>query len=316
MSFLLMLLSPCVSAQVTIGSDVEPRKSVLLDIKQKDTTGYAPNAEGGLGLPRVQLISPTTLTIDNETEKGNYVGTTVYNIGNANIPEGMYSWDGNKWMLSVSVNNYGTEGQLLKSNGNGTFGWSTFVLPEFSYHKPTQISVFDSNKATALWYSYSSLTNGGAGNNNGVKPGPNTFDNSFVYTENLNIQTDDTKDKYILLGIASVIGMTTRDNYTPYAGFWQIVQVDVFINDILMQSNQRLYATAAKSDRKIFVDMFSIVPVTGLGKGTYPLKIKISNVENTFPNNANGQQGGFNTNEQKFYEVILTDINFVLYEDD
>ncbi|MDR3059319.1 MAG: hypothetical protein LBU84_14430 [Prevotella sp.] len=94
------------------------------------------------------------------------------------MKEGIYYWNGEKWMLSVSVNNYGADGQLLKSNGNGTFGWSNFVMPEFSYHKPTQIESFDANKIPKPrpLYSYYALTNGGPGTYSGsVKPVANTF---------------------------------------------------------------------------------------------------------------------------------------------
>lgn len=316
LSGLFIFFQTNIGAQVTIGAGIKPREGSLLDIKQDNTTGNNPNADGGIGLPRVQLLSFTELIVDVEPNKSNYVGLTVYNIGNENIPEGIYFWDGEKWVLSVSVDNVGKDGQLLKSNGNGTFGWSTFILPEYTYHKPTQISVFDDAKAIPQQYSYTALTGGGNGIYGGVKPRAGTFDNSFLYSENLNIKTEASKEKYILLGVSGLIEMATIQNYTPYKGFWQIIQIDVLVDGIHVQSNQRLYSTAAQGDKKIYVDMFSIVPLDQFGKGVHEMKIKISNVENTFPNNLGSNDGNFSSSNTKFYMITLQDINLVLYEND
>lgn len=315
-SILLLLIFSNINAQVTIGSDNEPRKGAILDIKKNNSSLHNPNADGGIGLPRVALVSPIILTIDNDTQKSNYVGVTVYNVtDNADIKKGIYFWDGEKWRLTVSVDNYGMDGELLKSNGDGTFDWSTFVFPEYSFHMPTQISVFESQKATDKIYSYTALTNGGTGSVSGsVKPVSTTFDNAFVYTETLNIQTAALKEKYLLLGIASIIKLATVRNFTAYVGFWQVVQIDVYIDGTMVQSNRRLYPTAAKGDRSMFVDMFSMVSLNQFGKGAHELKIKISNVENTFPDNKGSNDGNFNSTSTDFYSISLKDINLVLYE--
>lgn len=303
-------------AQVTVGSAVEPRKGALLDIKQENTTENEPNAAGGIGLPRVALVSPVILTIDEDIRKSNYVGITVYNItDNDDIKEGIYSWDGTRWKLCISVDDYGMEGQLLNSNGNGTFDWSNFVFPEYSFHKPTQISVFDSKKATDKSYSYTALTGGGDGTW-GKKPKSDTFDDCFIYTETLDIQTAALKEKYLLLGIACVVEVATLGGFTPDKGFWQIMQIDVYIDDEIVQSNQRLYPTAAKSDKSIYIDMFSIVPLDRFDKGSRTLKIKLSNIENTFPDNVCSEIGCFSETTGKFYMITMTDLNLVLYEND
>ena len=311
-------------AQVTIGSQEDPRKGTILDIKQNDKSDHDPNAEGGIGLPRVALVSPTELTIDDDAKKSDYVGLTVYNItDDANIKEGTYFWDGNKWELSVSVDNYGSNGQLLQSKGDGTFRWSTFVVPEFQYHKPTQISILKSQNVARKSYSYAQLTGGGGGQW-GTKPS-GTFD--YLYSDELNIQSDISTEKYLLIGIAGTVRTTTIGNAVPKVGYWQIIGIDIVLTDMndqnekLLQSNQRLYPTAAGSDLRSYVDLFTIVPITEVGAGTYKLKIKISNVENTFSKNC-GVPGGsetwgyFDPATQSFYNINLADINFILYEDD
>jgi hypothetical protein len=97
-------------AQVTIGSEIAPRKAALLDLKEKssvigDTTSAT---HGGLILPRVALVSLTTLqpfilTTDDEWNYNNaalhHVGLTVYNTTrNTELTPGLYYWDGYKWV--------------------------------------------------------------------------------------------------------------------------------------------------------------------------------------------------------------------------
>lgn len=315
-----------VYAQVTIGSDITPRKGAMLDIKDKIATGNDPNADGGLGLPRVQLSSPTTLTVAGDSEKSKSVGITVYHTGNADMPEGIYTWDGSKWKLSVSVDNYGTNGQLLKSNGDGTFGWSTFVVPPYEYQKPTQISVLKGGNVNAKSYSYQSLTDGNNGNWGGQTP---SAEFEYLYFDDLNFLSETAKERYLLIGIAATTRTTTHNNNVPRASYWQIVGIDIDLADKngsnvkSLQKNQRLYKTAAGSDLISFVDFFTILPITGVTKGTYTLKIKVYNVENTFQRNlgvrdpVTGLPGGsFNEAETKFYDINLVDINFILYEED
>lgn len=316
----------CVNAQVTIGSDVKPREGTVLDIKENEKSGHLPNADGGIGLPRVALVHPSTLTIDIESKKKDYVGVSVYNTKidpTTNLREGIYCWDGAKWKLTVSVDDFGEKGQLLKSNGDGTFDWSTFSLPDYKYHKPTQISVLD-GKVSNKTYNYSDLISGGSGQNSGSKkPKDKLFDNDFVYTVDINIQSDASKDKYLLLGIAIQNKINTIKNYTFYNSFWQLIQLDVFINTNIVQTTQRLYPSAKSSNLIIYFDLFTIVPLNNLPKDSYELKLRISNIENTFynndaslyPNNPEGD-GCFRANIPNFYSFNVEDVNFVLYEED
>ena len=327
--YLLLIFSVAkIHGQVTVGSDIEPRKGTILDIKDKNTSDHLPNADGGLGLPRVKLVAPETLTIGNdESQKSKSIGITVYHTGNTNMPAGIYTWDGSTWMLTVSVDDYGASDQLLKSNGNGTFGWSTFVAPEYKYHKPTQISLRKSTNVKRESYSYKSLTDGGKGSFGGVKPSAKF---EYLYSDDLIFLSETANERYLLIGIAATTRTTTVNNNVPRESYWQIVGIDIDLTDAdgsnvrSLQKNQRLYKVAAGSDLISFVDFFTILPITGVTKGTYTLKIKVYNVENTFARNLGVRDpvtgylpgGSFDPAETKFYDINLVDINFILYEED
>lgn len=97
------------NAQVTIGSDRNPSKGALLDLKEEGET------QRGLMLPRVELLhlqipnnnTDLSLTIKNAKDapwdKDIHTGLMVYHTGNYNkcdprsFPLGVYVWDSNKW---------------------------------------------------------------------------------------------------------------------------------------------------------------------------------------------------------------------------
>ncbi|MDR3220380.1 MAG: hypothetical protein LBU22_15625 [Dysgonamonadaceae bacterium] len=112
-------LCPKLSAQVTIGSFIEPEKAALLDMKDKAADSINETANrGGLGLPRVRLVNRNTLEpfipvtdqdwIANANKlKEHHAGLMVYNI---NVPpvkddskademfrQGIYIWNGERW---------------------------------------------------------------------------------------------------------------------------------------------------------------------------------------------------------------------------
>ncbi len=136
--FLFILLSSITGiytvAQVTIGSDIEPNRACLLDMKTidvknpvsvNDISNATVDAErGGLGLPRVQLVDLTTLEpfipVDADWDantgkiKECHAGLTVYNIKvsdpnepdkNKTFSQGLYVWDGSMWRLVKDDNN-------------------------------------------------------------------------------------------------------------------------------------------------------------------------------------------------------------------
>jgi hypothetical protein len=100
------------NAQVTIGSTTaEPVKAALLDLKdQVSGPDSVTSTTGGLVLPRVKLVSKTTLepfirtndlewdATNQEKTKKNHVGLTVYNLtSNGNFGQGVYVWTGAAW---------------------------------------------------------------------------------------------------------------------------------------------------------------------------------------------------------------------------
>lgn len=105
------------SAQVTIGSDQVPAKAALLDLKsQPADANNVTSKTGGLGLPRVQLKSKSTLEpfipydanfqSNVDKIKDLHIGLTVYNLTNnlsietdldKRFREGIYVWNGSQW---------------------------------------------------------------------------------------------------------------------------------------------------------------------------------------------------------------------------
>jgi hypothetical protein len=116
--------SASVKAQVTIGSaDISPIKGALLELKTKDApinisgVTYPNNSTvdkngGGLGLPRVLLVSRKTLepfipdnsdwTANTDKVKERNAGLMVYNLTeepSENLRQGIYVWNGSEWSM-------------------------------------------------------------------------------------------------------------------------------------------------------------------------------------------------------------------------
>ena len=126
LTIILILLIACISTvygQVTIGSNLEPVKGALLDLKEKDDSSGGITSEKGLNLPRVSLTSLTDITngditgID-ATNKNAHIGLTVYNV-REDTPNGffkcVYVWEGTKW---VSLCDGSACPLVLKSTAN------------------------------------------------------------------------------------------------------------------------------------------------------------------------------------------------------
>lgn len=106
--FLISILTIKASAQVTFGNLEEPTKGSLLQLKNIDniTNGNA-NASKGMLLPRVELTNIRKLypmfEIGYDENKYNQIhtGLVVYNINETLYDgdgEGIYTWDGEKWI--------------------------------------------------------------------------------------------------------------------------------------------------------------------------------------------------------------------------
>ena len=110
--FVFISLIACITkvySQVTIGSEYEPNLGSLLDLKEYDdqvARDGGRNAMKGLLIPRVNLSSVISLVDIHDADQNEnvaYTGLTVYNPTAINetclqIPEGLYSWDGEEWI--------------------------------------------------------------------------------------------------------------------------------------------------------------------------------------------------------------------------
>lgn len=115
------------NAQVTIGTDKEPSKAALLDIKDQNSAsaGGVTSTTGGLLLPRVNLVNvgdlePFITGGGTADEKANHKGLVVYNLtNNASFKPGLYTWDGTGWILAgEGVTPTVTAGNGLTKSGN------------------------------------------------------------------------------------------------------------------------------------------------------------------------------------------------------
>jgi len=94
-----------IKAQATIGMDAEPNKGAILDLKQEDVEGE--NSQLGLILPRITLSSLDKfgLVTDATADYKAYKGLVIYHESNQESPaitEGIYIWDGSKWVFTPS----------------------------------------------------------------------------------------------------------------------------------------------------------------------------------------------------------------------
>lgn len=104
---LLFLCSYTLNAQSTIGSQKEPNKGALLDLKENENVDA--NASKGLLLPRVNLEDVNELypmfeegsTDYTDTEKDKHTGLIVYNLTDREedgLTPGIFVWEGRKWI--------------------------------------------------------------------------------------------------------------------------------------------------------------------------------------------------------------------------
>lgn len=126
------------SGQVTVGADIVPMEKALLEIKDKDPLipGGETSTTGGFLLPRVSLTKKTDLypfyptsaagTSDYENmQKPNHKGLLVYNINpdpSEKLIEGLYIWDGTKWLNLSEIIITGDNGVKVTNNSNVRLG--------------------------------------------------------------------------------------------------------------------------------------------------------------------------------------------------
>lgn len=104
-AILLNICSVSSFSQVTIGSDVDPAKGALLDLKEFEPKENNTTATKGLMLPRVRLQALTgdlnkTLGLAETVSNEVHSGLVVFNVADADCPQfptGVYVWNGNLW---------------------------------------------------------------------------------------------------------------------------------------------------------------------------------------------------------------------------
>ena len=169
----LFFVSLQTKAQVTIGSDKEPNRGVILDLKEKTPTDPKTdnsNSNKGMGLPRVNLTSPTDLfpmfeadgigtykigstSYSKEDEDRKHVGLLVYNTGDV-LEKGMYAWSGTRWELAQG----GTEpwqvsgtSDAASSNSEDIYQLGSVAIGDGGHADPTAIlNVQAANKGVLL----------------------------------------------------------------------------------------------------------------------------------------------------------------------
>jgi hypothetical protein len=114
-------------AQVTIGTNIAPQKAALLELAtQQADADNVTSTKGGLVMPRVKLVSATTLepfitTTDPDWQnnastkiKEKHTGLVVYNLTvNTTFSQGLYVWDGAEWREHKHARD------LVQTAGNG-----------------------------------------------------------------------------------------------------------------------------------------------------------------------------------------------------
>lgn len=99
-------------SQTTIGSNKEPVKAAILDIKEKDPGSNNETAtSGGMLISRVALNSLTSLeplldaaSASDAEQKLLHTGLIVYNMNDtpSSLSKGLYYWDGSEWKLLMN----------------------------------------------------------------------------------------------------------------------------------------------------------------------------------------------------------------------
>jgi len=308
---------------VTIGSDIVPRTGCLLDLKENGNTGKNPNAVKGLGLPRVNLESYTKLTVDIESKKNEYDGLTVYNVNTSDMPEGVYIWDGNVWKQVIFVNSKGDRGNVLKSNGDNTYSWSNFSIPDFSFHRPTQTSSFDPGKATKYGYTWSQIVNTELPplGESMWRPQTDLFKNHFIYTETLDIKTETGVEKYMLLEMTATVTKFTKGSNPPeysqiQKSYWERLMVEILLDGEVIKEYTRTTSNSSGGIPISVVSLFSVIPLTDKGKGAYTIQIRVSTPRHLYYTNGPNHQspGNFDSTQNNFLTFEMVDMGLVLYE--
>ena len=132
------LVTERIRGQVTIGSGNTPAIGMVLEIKEiePDVDSFTKPLDlknktvvsGGLGLPRVRLVSKNTLEpfllSPDADEKALHTGLMVYNVNEDNFCLGLHIWEGTKWEYLKEVD--AAPQKIVDSRDNEVYVYKTF----------------------------------------------------------------------------------------------------------------------------------------------------------------------------------------------
>jgi len=155
--FLLIAVLPSgLWAQVTIGSNVEPQKGALLQLKTKDvgsqTSVTTDKDGGGLLLPRIELKNKNDLFFTSSTDPQfkniakSHTGLLVYNVKKTadGLDPGMCVWNGTEWINTK--NDKEPEPLWFLGGNNNVDGDKHFLGTTSKNTNPLQIKTNNTNR--------------------------------------------------------------------------------------------------------------------------------------------------------------------------
>ena len=190
-------------AQITIGSGWAPIEGALLELKEQQQAGGAPNATKGLVLPRVNLtnLKPNAAADFSASIGGSgdwdleaHVGLMVYNVyedrcAATPILKGIYVWSGTEWQPLFDINSHSPEVEIFTDTRDGKseqyltgdFGLAGRWFLENLRYLPADGSI----KLNAASDTYTTMTyfypNGTSSNVYGVPPSTWEPDHGLLY---------------------------------------------------------------------------------------------------------------------------------------
>ena len=161
--FLLVLGAVGTNAQVRIGGDGEPHTAAVLDLNVDNSDD---GNNGGLALPRVELINNTTQLNGTAPTKGMLVYNTNPDMANGQ-GTGVYYWDGSKWMVAASE-----VGAFGPTVAGAVASYKTWCFPAYtklgcwtidnSSEGPNSATTYTGQYIGALGYYYTDAQKAGA----------------------------------------------------------------------------------------------------------------------------------------------------------
>lgn len=329
--FTSLFVTISLSAQVTIGALQEPQSGYLLDLKERNGSVSEPDTYNGLGLPKVNLIDLTTLVIDIQDNKSDYVGVMVFNMSRVMdtdknpaelvMEKGVYIWDGTQWCRLIHAMKRGVEGQVLGSLGDGKSTWRDYFIDAF--YKPTFYLGYDANNnlGKKLEFTYGQMTAAkgslvGSTRTDVKQPATGTFDQAEIYATDF--YTKRNTEKIVDLTFSVKYKLNTIRNMFMSKNVWVEFEYFIYINKEIN------YGSGASFKHRLDFSNLGVTETTlnyalrppvelPIGKNSLSILVKVRN--NTLSQNAGTGSGQFYTGTSpKVFSMEITDMGMVLYE--